>query len=111
MTPEEIRETLFRTLDKLDELYGDRSAYEEVLRKEREAQGLELSILKAEMASKERSLAEKERSLAEKDDRIAALEKELAESKAAKVDTDRKVSSMNQEKFQGISKKGDRQDV
>ena len=28
MTPEEIRETLFRTLDKLDELYGDRSACE-----------------------------------------------------------------------------------
>ena len=28
MTPEEIRETLFRTLDKLDELYGDRSTTE-----------------------------------------------------------------------------------
>ena len=99
MTPEEIRETLFRTLDKLDELYGDRSSHEELLRKEREAHDLEVSSLKAEMAAKERKLAEK-------DVRIAALEKELAESKAAKTDADHKVSSMNQDKFQGTSKKG-----
>lgn len=50
MTPEEIRETLFRTLDKLDELYGDRNSHEELLRKEREAHDLEVSNLKEEMA-------------------------------------------------------------
>lgn len=106
MTPEEIRETLFRTLDKLDELYGDRSSYEEVRRKEREAHDLEVSNLKAEMASKDRSLAEKDSAIAEKDVRIAALEKELAESKAANVDARHKVESANQEKFCGTSKKG-----
>lgn len=95
MTPEEIRETLFRTLDKLDELYGDRSSYEEVLRKEREAHVLEVSNLREEMASK---VAEKDRSLAEKDARISALEKELAESKAANIDANHKIGSMNQDK-------------
>lgn len=103
MTPEEIRETLFRTLDKLDELYGDRSSYEEVLRKEREAHVLEVSNLREEMASK---VAEKDRSLAEKDARISALEKELAESKAANIDANHKIGSMNQDKYQGTSKKG-----
>lgn len=95
MTTEEIRETLFRTLDKLDELYGDRSSYEEVLRKEREAHVLEVSNLREEMASK---VAEKDRSLAEKDARISALEKELAESKAANIDANHKIGSMNQDK-------------
>ena len=65
MTPEQIRETLYRTLDRLDNMYGERSSREEVLRKEREAHALEMSNLKEEMASKDR--------------RIAALEKELAE--------------------------------
>lgn len=106
MTPEEIRETLFRTLDKLDELYGDRTNAEELLRSEREAHDLEVSRLRAEMASKERSLAEKDREIAENNVRIAALEKELEQSKAANVDANHKVESANQEKFCGTSKKG-----
>ena len=106
MTPEEIRETLFRTLDKLDELYGDRSAAEELLRREREAHAQEVVNLRSELSSKDRILAEKERTLAEKDNRIASLEKALAESEAARTDADHKVSSMNQDKFQGTSKKG-----
>lgn len=99
MTPEEIRETLFRTLDKLDELYGDRNSHEELLRKEREAHDLEVSNLKEEMASKERQLSEK-------DVRIAALEKELKASKAAAEDASHRAESMVQDKFQGTSKKG-----
>ncbi len=99
MSPEEIRETLYRTLDKLDELYGDRTSYEELLRREREAHDLEVSTLKAEMASKERQLSESKT-------RIESLEKELAESKAANADANHKVDSMNQDKFQGTSKKG-----
>ncbi len=79
MTPEEIRQTLWRTLDKLDELYGDRNNAEELLRSEREAHKQEMDNLNAEMAAKDRKLAEKEA-------RIAALEKELAQSKAANVD-------------------------
>ena len=79
MTPEEIRQTLFRTLDKLDELYADRSNFEELLRNERQAHELEVSSLREEMASKDRRIAEK-------DTRIAALEKELAQTKAAKTD-------------------------
>ncbi len=106
MSPEEIIETLFRTLDKLDEQYGDRTSYEELLRKEREAHDLEVANLKAEMASKERSLAEKDREIAQGMIRIEALEKELAESKAANADANHKVDFMNQDKFQGTSKKG-----
>lgn len=79
-TPEEIRQTLWRTLDKLDELYRDRNNAEELLRSEREAHRQEMDNLNAEMAAKDRKLAEKEA-------RIAALEKELAQSKAANVDT------------------------
>ena len=99
MTPEEIIETLFRTLDKLDELYGDRSTAEELLRREREAHAQEVVNLRSELSSKDRILAEK-------DNRIASLEKALAESEAAGTDADHKVSSMNQDKFQGTSKKG-----
>ncbi len=105
MSPEEIIETLFRTLDKLDEQYGDRTSYEELLRKEREAHDLEVANLKAEMASKERSLAEKDREIAQGMIRIEALEKELAESNAANADANHKVDSMNQDKCQGTSKK------
>ncbi len=79
MTPEEIRQTLWRTLDKLDELYGDRANAEELLRSEREAHRQEMANLNAEIAAKDRKLAENEA-------RIAALEKELAQSKAANVD-------------------------
>ncbi len=78
MTPEEIRQTLWRTLDKLDELYGDRANAEELLRSEREAHKQEMYNLNAEMAAKDRKLAEKEA-------RIAALEKELARSMAVKL--------------------------
>ncbi len=99
MSPEEIRETLYRTLDKLNDLYGDRNSYEELLRKEREAHELEVSNLKEEMASKERLLSESKT-------RIASLEKELEQSKAANVDANHKVDSMNQDKFQWTSKKG-----
>ncbi len=99
MTPEEIRQTLWRTLDKLDELYGDRNNAEELLRSEREAHKQEMDNLTAEMAAKDRKLAENEA-------RIAALEKELAQSKAANVDANHKVESANQEKFCGTSKKG-----
>lgn len=103
MTPEEIKETLYRTLDKLDELYGDRTSYEELLRKEREAHELEVSNLKKEMAANEKNLTD---TISEKNVRIAALEKELAQSKVATVDANHKVDSMNQDKFQGTSKKG-----
>ncbi len=72
----------------LDELYGDRTSYEELLRKEREAHDLEVSTLKAEMASKERQLSESKT-------RIEFLEKELAESKSANVDANHKVDSTN----------------
>ena len=106
MTPEEIRETLFRTLDKLDEPYGDRSTAEELLSREREAHAQEVVNLRSELSSKDRILAEKDRCLAEKDNRIASLEKALAESEAARTDADHKVGSMNQDKFQGTSKKG-----
>ncbi len=99
MNPEEIRQTLWRTLDKLDELYGDRNNAEELLRSEREAHRQEMANLNAEMAAKDRKLEEKEA-------RIAALEKELAQSKAANVDANHKVESANQEKFCGTSKKG-----
>ena len=80
MTPEEIRETLFHTLDKLDELNGNRSTAEELLRTEREAHTLEESNLKATMASKDRILIEKDKCLSEKDNCIASLEKTLAET-------------------------------
>ncbi len=76
MNPEEIRQTLWRTLDKLDELYGDRNNAEELLRSEREAHRQEMANLNAEIAAKDKKLAENEA-------RIAALEKELARSKAA----------------------------
>ncbi len=99
MTPEEIRQTLWRTLDKLDELYGDRTSYEELLRSEREAHKQEVENLNAEMSSKDKKLAEKNA-------RIAALEKELAQAKAANADANHKIDSMNQDKFQGTSKKG-----
>lgn len=92
MTPEEIRETLFRALDKLDAMHADKTSSEELHRKEREAHALEVSTLKREMASK--------------DELIESLKKELAASKAANVDAEHKVSSMNQDKFQGMSKKG-----
>ena len=62
MTHEEIRETLFRTLDKLDELYGDRSTAEEMLRRERGAHAQEVVNLRSEISSKYRILAEKGRS-------------------------------------------------
>ncbi len=79
MTPEEIRQTLWRTLNKLDDLYGDRTNAEELLRSEREAHKQEMDNLNAEMSAKDRELAEKEA-------RKAAIEKELAQSKAANVD-------------------------
>ena len=111
MTPEAIRETLFRTLDKLDELYGDRSTAEEMLRREREAHAQEVVNLRSELSSKDRILAEKdrcltekERSLAEKDNRIVSLEKALAESEAARTDADHKVSSMNQERHSRVGR-------
>ena len=106
MTPEEIRETLFRTLDKLDELYGDRSHVEEMMRREREAHAREVVNLRSELAAKDRILTEKERCLTEKDNRIASLEKELADSKTARANADNKVRSMTQEKYHGTSKKG-----
>jgi len=37
MSPKEIRETLFRTLDKLDEIKGDKTDMEQLLRAERNA--------------------------------------------------------------------------
>ncbi len=76
MNPEEIRQALWRTLDKLDELYWSRDNVEELLRSEREAHRLEMANLNAEIAAKDMKLAENEA-------RIAALEKELAQSKAA----------------------------
>lgn len=99
MTPEEIRETLFRTLDKLDELYGDKTNVEELLRKEREAHERDIANIRNEIAAKDRALAVK-------DSEIARLKKELAESKASNTDANHKVSSMNKDKFQGTSKKG-----
>ncbi len=75
MTPKEIRQTLWRTLDKLDELYGDGNNVEELLRSAREGHKQESDNLNAEIAAKDRKLAENEA-------RIAALEKELAQSKA-----------------------------
>ena len=111
MTPEEIRETRFRTLDKLDELYGDRSTTEEMLCREREAYAHEVVNLRSELSSKDRILAdkdrcltEKERSLAEKDNRIASLEKALAESEAVRTDADHKVGSMNQERHSRVDR-------
>ena len=106
MTPEEIRETLFRTLDKLDELYGDRAGYEEQLRKEREAHEREMANAKADLAEKDRRLADKDKAIAERDKRIGELEKELSDCRASKTDADHKVNAMNKEKFQGTSKRG-----
>ena len=113
MTPEEIRETLLRMLDKLDELYGDRSHADSIMRRERDAHAREVVNLRSEIAAKDRILTEKERCLTEKDrcliekdNRIASLEKELAESKTARANADHKIRSMNQEKYQGTSKNG-----
>lgn len=105
MTPEEIRETLFRTLDRLDDLYGDKSNTEDLLRWEREAHEREMANFRAEMEARDKSLAEKERALVEKDCVIAELERRLAESEASRTDSEHKVSSMNRDKFKETSKK------
>lgn len=70
-TPKEIRETLFR---KLDELYGDRTCHEELLRSDRKVHMKEVDNPNAEMSVKDRKLTEKEV-------RIAILEKEQSQIK------------------------------
>lgn len=83
---------MFRTLDKLDELYCDRNGYEALLRKEREAHDLEVYTLKDEMAAKKSNLSEKGY-------QDSSVGEELKASKAVEDDARHKSESMAQDRY------------
>lgn len=106
MTPEEIRETLFRTLDMVDRQWQEKQASKETCDKEREEHKLEVALLKNQLDLKDKALTEKDKALSESNRRIAELEKALAEKTAENVDANHRVESSNKDKFCGTSKRG-----
>lgn len=85
MTPEEIRETLFHTLDMLDAQYRDRRARDEQARKKDEAHEREIANIearhKAELEKERSARIRAERESLEKDREIESLKKDLEDEK------------------------------
>lgn len=81
MTPEEIRENLFRTLDRLDALCADKTNVESLPHKERETHELEMANViarhKADLVSKDKEIADRDKEIADRDKVIAGKDSEI----------------------------------
>lgn len=91
MTPEEIRENLFRTLDRLDALCADKTNVESLPHKERETHELEMANViarhKADLVSKDKEIADRDKVIADRDKEIESLRKALADKEQQKKTT------------------------
>ena len=81
MTPGEIRETLFRTLDMLDAQYRDRLAREEQAKARDEAHEREVTNLRARLREEESARMKAERKASEIERENASLKKDLEDER------------------------------
>ncbi|MCM1141545.1 MAG: hypothetical protein NC453_23485, partial [Muribaculum sp.] len=90
MTPDEIRATLFRALDRLDAQNEEKLARDGERRREHEAHQLELANaearyraeLEAERAQKSKAISERDKVISEQNKEISRLKKALAAKEA-----------------------------